>query len=62
MVGAIHGRLLTAWSTTGVLGPVLINYIREYQLDHGVPKVEAYSITMYVLACCSAWASCVTGG
>ncbi len=50
MVGAIHGRLLTAWSTAGVLGPVLVNYIREYQLDHGVPKAEAYSITMYVLA------------
>jgi MFS family permease len=50
MVGAIHGRLLTAWSTAGVLGPVLVNYIREYQLDHGVPKAQAYSITMYILA------------
>jgi MFS family permease len=50
MVGAIHGRLLTAWSTAGVLGPVLVNYIREYQLDHGVARADAYSITMYVLA------------
>ncbi len=50
MVGAIHGRLLTAWSTAGVLGPVLVNYIREYQLDHGVPRAAAYSITMYILA------------
>jgi MFS family permease len=50
MVGAIHGRLLTAWSTAGVLGPVLVNYIRDYQLDHGVPKAQAYSITMYILA------------
>jgi len=50
MVGAIHGRLLTAWATAGVLGPVLVNYIREYQLDHGVPRAEAYSITMYLLA------------
>jgi hypothetical protein len=50
MVGAIHGRLLTAWSTAGVLGPVLVNYIREYQLDHGVPRAQVYSITMYVLA------------
>ncbi|MEJ1958553.1 MAG: hypothetical protein WDM70_03080 [Nitrosomonadales bacterium] len=33
-----------------MLGPVLVNYIREYQLDHGVPKAEAYSVTMYVLA------------
>jgi MFS family permease len=50
MVGAIHGRLLTAWSTAGILGPVLVNYIREYQLNHGVPRAQAYSITMYILA------------
>ncbi|CAH2602860.1 OFA family MFS transporter [Rhodovastum atsumiense] len=50
MVGAIHGRLLTAWSTAGVLGPVLVNYIREYQLDHGVARQDVYSITMYILA------------
>jgi hypothetical protein len=50
MVSAIHGRLLTAWSTAGVLGPVLVNYVREYQLDHGVPRAQAYSVTMYVLA------------
>jgi MFS family permease len=50
MVGAIHGRLLTAWSTAGVLGPVLVNYIREYQLDHGVARADAYTMTMYILA------------
>jgi MFS family permease len=49
-VGAIHGRLLTAWSTAGILGPVLVNYIREYQLDAGVPPQSAYNSTMYVLA------------
>lgn len=49
-VGAIHGRLLTAWSTAGVLGPVLVNYIREYQIRRGVPKAEAYSVTMYLMA------------
>jgi MFS family permease len=48
-VGAIHGRLLTAWSVAGVLGPVLVNYIREFQIDRGVPKTEAYSITMYIM-------------
>ena len=50
MVGAIHGRLLTAWSTAGVLGPFLIGSFREYQLAHGVPKAQVYSTTMYVLA------------
>ena len=49
-VGAIHGRLLTAWSTAGVLGPVLVNYIREYQIDRGVPKAQAYNVTMAVMA------------
>jgi MFS family permease len=37
-VGAIHGRLLTAWSAAGILGPVLVNYIREYRIAQGVPK------------------------
>ena len=50
MVGAIHGRLLTAWSTAGVLGPVLVGYFREYQLAQGLPKAQVYSVTMYVLA------------
>ena len=49
-VGAIHGRLLTAWSAAGIAGPALINYIRQYQLDHGVAKADAYSITMYLMA------------
>ena len=49
-VGAIHGRLLTAWSAAGILGPVLVNYIREYQIDRGIPAAQAYNFTMYVLA------------
>ena len=48
-VSAIHGRLLTAWSTAGVLGPVLVNYIREVQLARGVRPADAYTFTMYVL-------------
>jgi MFS family permease len=50
MVGAIHGRLLTAWSVAGIFGPVLVTEIREYQLAHGVPRAQVYSITMYILA------------
>jgi MFS family permease len=49
-VGAIHGRLLTAWSMAGILGPVLVNYIREAQLERGVPAAQAYNVTMYILA------------
>ena len=50
-VGAIHGRLLTAWSVAGVLGPVLVNYIREYQIESGIPKAQAYSTTMHIMSC-----------
>ncbi|OSI07478.1 membrane transporter [Neisseria animaloris] len=49
-VGAIHGRLLLAWSAAAVLGPVLVNYIRQSQIDSGVPAAQAYSITMYIMA------------
>ncbi|MBI6943938.1 OFA family MFS transporter [Pseudomonas putida] len=50
MVGAIHGRLLTAWAAAGVLGPVLITYLREYQLAAGVERAAAYDMTLYILA------------
>jgi len=49
IIGAVHGRLLTAWSTAGVLGPVLVNYIREFQLERGAAGPHAYGITMDVL-------------
>ena len=49
-VGAIHGRLLTAWSVAGVAGPVIVNYMRDYQLAQGVAKAQAYNTTMYVMA------------
>ena len=49
-VGAIHGRLLTAWSAAGIAGPVLVNYIRQYQIDSGVAKADAYTVTMYIMA------------
>lgn len=49
-VGAIHGRLLTAWATAGILGPVVVNYIREFQISAGVPRDQVYDRTMYILA------------
>jgi MFS family permease len=49
MVGAIHGRLLTAWATAGILGPVVVNYMREYQLGLGLPREQVYNQTMYIL-------------
>jgi MFS family permease len=49
-VGAIHGLLLTAWSAAGVCGPNLVNYIRAYNVAHGVAKAQAYNVTMYIMA------------
>ncbi len=49
MVGAIHGRLLTAWATAGILGPVVVNYMRDYQLSIGIPREQVYNQTMYIL-------------
>jgi MFS family permease len=50
-VGAIHGRLLLAWSAAAILGPVLINYLRAYQIESlQLPPAQAYSFTMYIMA------------
>ena len=50
MVGAIHGRLLTAWSVAGVAGPFLIAAVRQAQLDSGVARTLVYDRTLYILA------------
>jgi MFS family permease len=49
-VSAIHGRLLTAWSTAGILGPMLVNYTREYQLAHGVDRAGAYQSVLHIMS------------
>ena len=49
-VGAIHGRLLTAWSVAGIFGPVIVNYLREIQLRQGVAPSRVYDTTMLILA------------
>lgn len=49
-VGAIHGRLLTAWSTAGIVGPVVVNYMHDTRLEAGVPYDQLYAPIMLVLA------------
>ncbi len=49
-VGAIHGRLLTAWSTAGILGPVVVNYLHDIRLEQGIPFDQIYAPIFYVLA------------
>ena len=50
MVGAIHGRLLTAWSAAGVIGPLLIANLRDIEKAQGVPSNLVYDVTLYILA------------
>jgi len=50
-VGAIHGRLLTAWSTAGIAGPVIVNYLHDTRVAEGVPRDHVYDQIFYVLAC-----------
>jgi MFS family permease len=49
-VGAIHGRLLTAWSTAGIVGPVIVNYLHDTRVAEGVPRDHVYELIFYVLA------------
>ena len=49
-IGAIHGRLITAWSVAAILGPSLVNYISTARIEAGVPKAEAYNFTMFLMA------------
>jgi MFS family permease len=48
-LGAIHGRLITAWSMAAVLGPQLVNYVSTHRIEHGIPRAEAYNATMYLM-------------
>ncbi|QET04857.1 MULTISPECIES: L-lactate MFS transporter [Cupriavidus] len=49
-VGGIHGRLLTAWAAAGIAGPVIVNYVREYQVSQGVAAAQAYTMTVHIMA------------
>lgn len=48
-VGAIHGRMLTAWSAAGILGPLVVGYIRDAEIAAGVPRADVYDYTLYIL-------------
>ncbi|MCX5330190.1 OFA family MFS transporter [Streptomyces sp. NBC_00140] len=48
-VGAIHGRLLTAWSTAGVLGPLIVNWIADRQEDAGKDGSSLYTMSLFIM-------------
>ena len=49
-VGAIHGRLLTAWSAAGVAGPYLFAQLGEYAKSHHLPPAQSYTQALHVMA------------
>ncbi len=48
-VGAIHGRLLTAWSTAGVLGPLIVNWVADRQEEAGKHGPSLYGVSLVVM-------------
>jgi MFS family permease len=48
-VGAIHGRLLTAWSTAGVLGPLIVNAIADARIAAGVQGPGRYTTAFMIM-------------
>lgn len=48
-VGAIHGRLLTAWSTAGVLGPLIVNWVADSQEDAGRSGPGLYGLSLSIM-------------
>lgn len=49
-VGAIHGRLLTAWSMAGVVGPLIINsFLDRAGGEPGTLTAEAYRPALYTM-------------
>ncbi|MFD7672170.1 OFA family MFS transporter [Streptomyces anulatus] len=48
-VGAIHGRLLTAWSTAGVLGPLIVNWIADRQEEAGKHGADLYGTSLLIM-------------
>ncbi|MFE2601675.1 OFA family MFS transporter [Streptomyces sp. NPDC057617] len=48
-VGAIHGRLLTAWSTAGVLGPLIVNGVADSQEAAGKSGSGLYGLSFTIM-------------
>ncbi|WP_263383839.1 L-lactate MFS transporter [Granulicella arctica] len=49
-VSAIHGRLLTAWSAAGIIGPLIVNGILDHYIVNKLPKEQAYPLILHIMA------------
>ena len=48
-VSAIHGRLLTAWSTAGIVGPLIVNGILDHYVANHMNKQDAYPLILHIM-------------
>lgn len=48
-MGAIHGRLLTAWSAAGVAGPLIVNAIADNRLAAGAEGADLYRLSLFIM-------------
>jgi len=48
-VGAIHGRLLTAWSAAGIAGPLIVNGLADAQSAAGKSGADLYTVSLLVM-------------
>ena len=49
-VSAIHGRLLTAWSTAGIVGPLIVNGVLDHYVANHLPKQQAYPVILHIMS------------
>jgi MFS family permease len=50
-VSAIHGRLLTAWSAAGIIGPLIVNGILDHYVENHMNKEDAYPLILHIMSC-----------
>ena len=48
-VGAIHGRLLTAWAAAGVAGPLIVNGLADFQAANGAEGADLYTLSLFIM-------------
>lgn len=49
-MSAIHGRLLTGWSTAGIVGPLIVNGILDHYVTNKLPKQDAYPLILHIMS------------
>jgi MFS family permease len=48
-VGAVHGRLLTAWSAAGIAGPLIVNGLADHEAANGKSGADLYTLSLSIM-------------